>query len=49
MPRVDTLLRLAAALEVEPADLLAGVYVQLPERMSTSIETLSPKEKEKRM
>lgn len=49
MPRVDTLLRLAAALEVEPADILAGVYVQLPERMSTSIETLSPKEKEKRI
>lgn len=49
MPRVDTLLRLAAALAVEPAELLAGVYVQLPERMSTSIETLSPKEKEKRI
>jgi len=48
-PRVDTLLRLCAALAVEPADLLADMHVQLPERIYAGTETLSPKEREKRI
>jgi|GEM_PF-740279 len=33
IPRLDTLLRLAAALEVEPVELLRGVHVQIPGRI----------------
>jgi transcriptional regulator with XRE-family HTH domain len=30
MPRIDTLLRLATALSVEPGELLSGIPIQLP-------------------
>ena len=46
VPRVDTLLRLAAALDVEPEELLRGIRVQLPERVYISAETLTPKDRE---
>lgn len=45
VPRVDTLLRLAAALDVEPGELLRGIRVQLPERVYISAETLSPRDR----
>ena len=46
VPRVDTLLRLAAALAVEPAELLAGVHVQPPEGIYMGVEALSPRERD---
>lgn len=46
VPRIDTLLRLAAALAVEPAKLLAGVHVQPPEGTYTGVEALSPRERD---
>jgi transcriptional regulator with XRE-family HTH domain len=32
IPRIDTLLRLAVALSVEPSELLKGIQVSLPQR-----------------
>jgi transcriptional regulator with XRE-family HTH domain len=46
VPRVDTVLRIATALSVEPARFLNGIQVQLPERPYANVEWLSPKERD---
>jgi transcriptional regulator with XRE-family HTH domain len=46
VPRIDTLLRLAAALAVEPAELLVGVHLQRPEELRMGVEALSPRERD---
>ena len=42
VPRIDTLLRLAAALGIEPAELLAGVHVQPPEGIYRASKLSAP-------
>ena len=46
VPRIDTLLRLAAALGIEPGELLAGVHVQGPDGADVGVEALSPRERD---
>lgn len=46
VPRLDTLLRLAAALAVEPGELLVGMHLQPPEELRVGVEALSPRERD---
>lgn len=46
VPRIDTLLRLAAALAVEPAELLVGTHPQRPDELRMGVEALSPRERD---
>ena len=46
VPRIDTLLRLAAALGIEPAELLVGIHLQPLEELRIGVEALSPRERD---